>query len=182
MYLVHKFQFKTDHKMHTKQKNIRVGKKRWGVYWLLLVKIFLRRSLIQSVGGKLHETGIFCQSVSPFIYTMEVPSAPFWICALVCKLLGRVQLFATPWAVCPWNSPGQKTGVGSLSLLQGIFPTQGSNPGLPHCRRILYQGSHKLLSLGSLKTVQIFLLQALLFDDSSYVWYPSAPFRIYALR
>ena len=43
----------------------------------------------------------------------------------------------------PWNSPGQNTGVGSLSLLQGIFPSQGSNPGLPHCRRILYQLSHK---------------------------------------
>ena len=34
----------------------------------------------------------------------------------------------------PWNSPGQNTGVGSLSLLQGIFPTQGSNPGLQYCR------------------------------------------------
>ena len=33
--------------------------------------------------------------------------------------------------------------MGGLSLLQGIFPTQGSNPGLPHCRRILYQLSHK---------------------------------------
>ena len=43
----------------------------------------------------------------------------------------------------PWNSPGQNTGVGSLSLLQVIFPTQGSNPGLPHCRRILYQLSFK---------------------------------------
>ena len=43
----------------------------------------------------------------------------------------------------PWNSPGQNTGVGSLSLLQGIFPTQGSNPGLPHCRWILYQLSHQ---------------------------------------
>ena len=43
----------------------------------------------------------------------------------------------------PWNSPGQNTGVGSLSLLQRIFPTQGSNPGLPHCRWILYQLSHK---------------------------------------
>ena len=42
-----------------------------------------------------------------------------------------------------WNSPGQNTGVGSLSFLQGIFPTQGSNPGLPHCRWILYQLSHK---------------------------------------
>ena len=43
----------------------------------------------------------------------------------------------------PWNSPGQNTGMGSLFLLQGIFPTQGSNPGLPHCRRILHQLSHK---------------------------------------
>ena len=39
----------------------------------------------------------------------------------------------------PWNSPGQNTGVGSLSLLRGIFLTQGSNPGLLHCRWILYQ-------------------------------------------
>ena len=43
----------------------------------------------------------------------------------------------------PWNSPGQNTGVGSLFLLQGIFPTQGLNPGLPHCRWILYQLSHR---------------------------------------
>ena len=43
----------------------------------------------------------------------------------------------------PWNSPGQNTGVGSLSPLQVIFPTHGLNPGLPHCRWILYQLSHK---------------------------------------
>ena len=43
----------------------------------------------------------------------------------------------------PWNSPGQNTGVGSLSLLQGIFPAQGSNPSLLHCRQILYQLSHQ---------------------------------------
>ena len=43
----------------------------------------------------------------------------------------------------PWNSPGHNTGVGSLSLLQGIFSTQGSNPGLPHCRWIIYQLNHK---------------------------------------
>ena len=42
-----------------------------------------------------------------------------------------------------WNSPKQNTGVGSFSLLQGIFPTQGLNPGLPHCRQILDQLSHK---------------------------------------
>ena len=43
----------------------------------------------------------------------------------------------------PWNSPGLNIGVCSLSLLQGIFPTQGSNPSLQHCRQILYQLSHK---------------------------------------
>ena len=43
----------------------------------------------------------------------------------------------------PWDSPGQNTGVGSLSLLQGIFPTQGLNPGHLHCRWILYQLNHK---------------------------------------
>ena len=48
----------------------------------------------------------------------------------------------------PWNSPGQNTGVGSLSFLQGIFPTQGLNPGLPYCRRILYQLSHKEAEAG----------------------------------
>ena len=45
----------------------------------------------------------------------------------------------------PWNSPGQNTGVGSLSLLQGIFPAQESNQGLLHCRGILYQLREELL-------------------------------------
>ena len=40
--------------------------------------------------------------------------------------------------LCPWDSQGQNTGLGSHSLLQGIFLTQGSNPGLLHCRHILY--------------------------------------------
>ena len=43
----------------------------------------------------------------------------------------------------PRNSPGQNTGVGSLSLLQGIFPTKGSHPDLLHCRQILYQLSYE---------------------------------------
>ena len=50
----------------------------------------------------------------------------------------------------PWNSPGQNTRVGSLSLLQGIFPTQRLSPDLPHCKQILYQPSHK----GSPSSVQ----------------------------
>ena len=43
----------------------------------------------------------------------------------------------------PWNPPGPDTGVGSCSLLQGVFPTQGSNPGLPDCTWLLYQLSHQ---------------------------------------
>ena len=64
-----------------------------------------------------------------------------WWSEVKWKLLGCVQLFATPYS--PWNSLGQNSGVGSLSPLQGIYPTQGSNPGLPYCRWILYQLSHK---------------------------------------
>ena len=43
----------------------------------------------------------------------------------------------------PWNSPGQNTGVGGRSLLQGIFPTQELNPGLLHCRQVFYCLSHQ---------------------------------------
>ena len=58
--------------------------------------------------------------------------------------LSHVRLSVTPWTIYTlWNSPGQNTGVGSLSLLQGISPTQGLNPGLPHCRWIPYQLSHQ---------------------------------------
>ena len=64
--------------------------------------------------------------------------------------LSRVQLFATPWTVAhqapsPWDSPGKNTAVDCHFLLQGIFPTQGSNLHLLcllHCRQILYLLSH----------------------------------------
>ena len=48
-----------------------------------------------------------------------------------------------PMDYSPWNSPGQNTGVGSCSILQGTFLTLGSNPGLPHCRQILYHLNHQ---------------------------------------
>ena len=65
----------------------------------------------------------------------------------------------------PWNYPGQNTGVGSCSLLQGIFPTQGSNPGLPHSNRqnslpAESQGKPKNTGVGSQSLLQrIFLTQ-----------------------
>ena len=56
----------------------------------------------------------------------------------------------------PWNSPGQNIGVGSLSLLQGIFPNERLNPNLPHCRLILYQVSYQFSSVQSLSHGQLF--------------------------
>ena len=78
-----------------------------------------------------------------------------------CQSLSPVSLFATPWTVdpqvCPWNFPGNNARVSSNSLLQGIFPTQGSNPGLLPCRQILYCLNHQgspLLECTYLKTEQ----------------------------
>ena len=78
------------------------------------------------------------------------------------KSLSHVRLFASPWTIQFWNSSGQNTGVGGLSLLQGIFPTQGLNPGLSHCR-LSYKGSPRILEwVGSLSLLQqIFLTQEL---------------------
>ena len=60
------------------------------------------------------------------------------------QLLSCVQLLVTPWTTQSMEfSRPENTGVDSLFLLQGIFLTQGSNPGLPHCRLFLYQLSHK---------------------------------------
>ena len=65
------------------------------------------------------------------------------------KLLSHARLFATPWIVactkllCPWDFQGKSTGVGCHFLLLGIFPTQGSNRGLLHCRQMLYHLSHQ---------------------------------------
>ena len=75
--------------------------------------------------------------VFPFIYFQKT--------FVFGKPLSHVRLFVTPW-----NSPGQNTGKGSLSLPQGIFLTQELNQGLLHCRWILYQLSyHGSISVSS---------------------------------
>ena len=65
-----------------------------------------------------------------------------WLCVLVTQLCPTL---CNPMdrLLCPWTSPGKNIGVGSHSLLQEIFLTQGLYPGLPHCRRILYHLSHQ---------------------------------------
>ena len=73
-------------------------------------------------------------------------------------MLNRVQLFVNPWTHSPCSSPGKNTRVGSLYLLQGILPTQGSNPGLLHCGQILIlaepQGKPKNTGVDSLSLLQ----------------------------
>ena len=67
----------------------------------------------------------------------------------VCVSLSFMSDSATSWIIqparllCPWDSPGKNSGVGCHALLQGILLTQGSNPGVLHCRQILYHLSHQ---------------------------------------
>ena len=61
-----------------------------------------------------------------------------WWLSLSCVQLLRPHGLKPSRLLYPWNSPGKNPGVGCHSLLQGIFPTQGLNPGLLNCRQILY--------------------------------------------
>ena len=82
--------------------------------------------------------------IKPRSPVLQADSLPPELSGKFCESHSVVSEFLQPYGLySPWNSPGQNTGVGSLSHLQGIFPTQGSNPRLPHCRQSLYQLSHK---------------------------------------
>ena len=77
------------------------------------------------------------------LQTVQIIIWPFNPSACVLSRFSRVRFFATLWIGNSWDSPGKNTGVGRHFLLQGIFPIQGSNPGLSHCRQILYYLSHQ---------------------------------------
>ena len=89
------------------------------------------------------------------------------------KSFSRVQLFTTPWTVAyrrllrPRDFPGKSTGVGFHFLLQGIFPTQGSKPDLPHCRQMLYRLSHQ----GKYKPIQVRGCQMFLNKEKNKPWW-----------
>ena len=72
----------------------------------------------------------------------------YWLCghALSCSVVSDPLRPRGLWParlLCPRNSPGKNAEVGCQFLLQGIFPTQGSNLGFLHCRQILYQLSYE---------------------------------------
>ena len=80
--------------------------------------------------------------------------------------------------LCPWNSPGKNTGVGSHSLLQGIFLTQGLNVGLPHCRQILYHLSNQGSPQRGKKAMCLFSLVSHHTERSQWLAHSSSRHRI----
>ena len=137
---------------------------KWSSWWSLLVKSW--DLMILSQLGHLLETNSTPKPASPITWkpcgtekdeaeirvmhlqTKEIPRyTNIYIyesesCSVMSNSLWSHELYHTR-LLCPWNSPGQNTGVGICSLLQGIFPTQGPNPGFPHCRWILYHLSYQ---------------------------------------
>ena len=89
---------------------------------------------------------LFTQNPKNLGVQLHLQSPYYYVCVCVCVCVSRsvVSNSLQPHGLkptrssCPWDSPGKNTGVGCHALLQGIFPTQGLNLGLPHCRRILY--------------------------------------------
>ena len=77
-----------------------------------------------------------------------VTSCVLCLVAQSCPTLCNTMDYSSPASSVHGDSPGKNTGVGCHALFLGVFPTQGSNPGLLHCRWILYQLSHQ----GSLVT------------------------------
>ena len=89
-------------------------------------------------------------SCTEFLTTGPPGKSPnFCVCVCVCVLVTQSCPTLQPHGpqptrpLCPWDSPGKNTGGGSLSLLQRIFLTQGSNPGLLQFWQILYHLSHQ---------------------------------------
>ena len=76
-------------------------------------------------------------------WTTELPGSYQHLCVLSCLTLCDSRVCGPPGSSVHGDSPGKNTGVSCHALLQGFFPTQGSTPGLPHCRRILYHVSHQ---------------------------------------
>ena len=79
------------------------------------------------------------QEVQTFSYMIR----PCMLCLGSCPTLCDPMDYSPPGSSVHGDSPGKNTEVGCHALLQGIFPTQGLNPGLPHCRQILYLLSHQ---------------------------------------
>ena len=86
--------------------------------------------------------------LASLLFTVTIPYSFFKASLCFLLLLLFSHFYVIPWAVAhqaprPWNSLSKNIGVGCHALLQGIFPARGLNPGLPHCRWILYRLGHQ---------------------------------------
>ena len=104
----------------------------WGP--LLFISFTAGKSSTYFLAG-LFLLSLICMSA---LYILDVK----WSCSVVSDSLRPHRLEPTR-LLCPWDFPGNSTGVDCHFLLQRIFPIQGSNPGLPHCRQTLYHLSHQ---------------------------------------
>ena len=113
--------------------------------WLLVFKTSVL--LLSYMIGTLHMGKKFnAKEEFIIIQTYKFCKAPYNCAVLSCSVVSdslRPYGLQSARLLCPWDSPGKKTGVGCHALFQGIFPTQGSNPGLLHCRWILYCLNHQ---------------------------------------
>ena len=119
------------------------GLRIWGVK---IIRKYFRDPHLIFLAGSLQDLSSPMRDLNPRAWQWKqgVLTTEEWKWRVVSNSLRPHGLYS------PWNSPGQNTGVGSLFLLQGIFLTRGSNPGLLCCRWILYQLSH----WGSPKTLE----------------------------
>ena len=111
---------------------------------------------ISSSRGSSWPTSLVSPALAGRVFTTEQPGKPLKKKYLSINLIYCMCLVAQSWlTLCKplhysppgssvhGDSPGKNAGVGCHALLQRIFPTQGLNPGLPHCRQILYCLSHE---------------------------------------
>ena len=115
-----------------KQNNIR---KKGGI-----VLYFLQKSLLS---GLIEQSWILTSVTNLFLYTSHENMKRACVSGSVVSSSLEPHGLQSARLLCPWNSPGRNTGVGSHALLQVIFLTQGSNAGLPHCKQSLYHLSHQ---------------------------------------
>ena len=121
-------------------------------FWLLLLDFVCAYWALLKFpeGGKfasLQIIRVFFLELCVYIYMCIYIYTYIYVCIYKCVKVSHsvVSDSLRLWGLySPWNSSGQNTGVGSLPFPSpGIFTTQGSNPGLPHCRQILYELSHQ---------------------------------------